>query len=307
LLSFRYLTTYPVNYELFWEAIMSHSPFIIDVNTADFNREVIEKSNEIPVLVDFWAVWCQPCQMVAPILEALANEFQGKLLIGKVDIDQNQELATQFGVRSVPTLKLFRHAQQVEEVMGAQPEAVLRQLIEPYLERAVDKLRDQAALLSAQGQYEEAITLLQQAILDDPTYFKSHQDLLHVLGNCGRHQDALAVYEQLPANVQAEPEVEAILPQLQLGAQMQDIPPREQLEQQLAANPDDLDALYQLSSHQMISGEYAAAMDNLLLIMRKDRAYQDEAARKRLLEIFKMLGDDPLVSRYRGKLSLLLY
>ena len=213
----------------------------------------------------------------------------------------------QFGVRSVPTLKVFRHGQQVEELMGAQPEAVLRQAIEAHLEHPADKLRTQALVLQTQGQHDEAISVLQQAINEEPEYYQSHQDLLRVLAECGRYQDALALYDSLPANIQAEPEVEAIMPQLQLGSQLQSAQPRELLTQQLADNPDDLDARYQLSGYQVMSGEYEAAMENLLTIMRQDRTFQDDGARKRLLDIFKLLGDDPLVSRYRAKLSLLLY
>ena len=286
---------------------MSDSPHIVSVGRADFLREVVEKSREIPVLVDFWAVWCAPCQMLNPVLVKLADEFQGKLRIAKVDIDEQQELALQYGVRSVPTLKLFHGGQVVRELLGAQPENVLRQAIEPYIARPVDALRAQAGLAKTAGHTAEAERLLRQAVADDPAYYRSHQDLLALLLEDGQFGAAQELFNSLPANIQADPAVNAVLPRLEFGRVVQQAPKPEALEQTLATNPDDHQARLQLSAHQVLAGHYQAAMDNLLAILRKDRSFGDDAARKSLVSIFTLLGDDPLVTRYRAKLSSLLY
>jgi len=109
---------------------MNHSPYIIIVTAQNFTTEVIEKSRQVPVLVDFWAAWCAPCKMILPVLTKLANEYQGKFILAKVNTDEEQQLASQYGIRSIPTLKLFRHGQVVEDIMGAQSESVLRDMID---------------------------------------------------------------------------------------------------------------------------------------------------------------------------------
>lgn len=286
---------------------MSDSPHIISIGSTDFAAEVIEKSREMPVLVDFWATWCAPCKMLNPILAKLAEEFQSQLRIAKVDIDQHQQLAMEYGVRSVPTLKLFRDGRIVQELLGAQPENALRQAIDPYLEHAVDRHRTRAAALQAAGDYAEAEPLLRQAIAEEPNYYRSHEDLFLLLVESGQLDQAQALFDSLPANIQAEPQIHSLLPRLEFSRITQGAPAREALEQTVDSNPEDHQARFQLSAAQVLSGEYEAAMDNLLTILRKDRNFSDGAARKNLVDIFNLLGDDPLVGRYRAKLSSLLY
>jgi putative thioredoxin len=283
---------------------MRDNPYIVNLNHAEeFSTLVLMHSQEAPVIVDFWAAWCAPCKMLLPVLDKLAHEFQGHLRVVKINIDEQQELATQFGIRSVPTLKLFRHGKEVGELMGAQPEQALRQWIDPHLERALDKHRAKARDLHAQGRSLDAVAVLQEAIALDPNYYRLHQDLLAILSENGQFYEAQTLFDSLPANIQAEAEVQAILPRLAFGAILAKAPPRAELEKQ----GNDVRARYYLSAYQVLAGEFEAALENLFAIMRQDRSFEDDGARKSILHIFTLLGDDPRVSRYRAKLSALLY
>jgi putative thioredoxin len=287
---------------------MSESPYIINVTSQNFNTVVIEQSFQVLVLVDFWAEWCAPCKMLLPVLTELVEEYQGQLIIGKVNIDEQQGLAGRYSVRSIPTLKLFKEGTVVEEAMGAQPAATLRQLIDHHRERPSDQLRFQAIQAYQEGDSERAIHLLEQAREMEPTHYPVSLELVKILISNQRVTEAEAIIKALPVNVQTEPEVIELTAQLTFAMLVADAPPMTILVDRLAKNPNDHEARYQLSAHQVMAGEYEVAMDNLLELMRRNRQYQEDAGRKGLLAIFTLLGNQgPLVNRYRSKMSSLLY
>ena len=287
---------------------MNHSPYIITVNAQNFTTAVIEKSRQVPVLVDFWAAWCAPCKIILPVLTKLADEYQGKFILAKVNTDEEQQLAAQYGIRSIPTLKLFRHEQVVEDIMGAQPESVLRDLIDRYCERPADKFRSQAAAAHLSGNTEQAITLLEQAREIEPSYYQIQLDLAKILIDVKRFEEAQQLLKDLPVNVQMEPEVNELIAHLTFATVANEAPAMATLEQALVVNPNDHQARYQLSAYQILGGDYETAMEHLLELMRRDRGFGDDAGRKGLVAIFTLLGNqDPIVSRYRSKMSSLLY
>jgi putative thioredoxin len=287
---------------------MSNSPYIITVTAENFATEVIEKSNQVPVLVDFWAQWCAPCKVLMPILTQLVEEYQGQFILAKLDIDEQQELATEYGIRSVPTLKLFRHGQAVEEMMGAQSETVLRQMIDRHRERPADKLRLQATALQMAGHNEKAISILEQALEMEPNYHPLKLDLAKNLIDLQRFDEAEQLLKELPANVQAETEVNELMAHFMFSSIAAKAPSKETLETTLAKTPDDLMARYQLSARQVLEDDYEAALENLLELMRRNRKFEDDAGRKGILAVFTLLGNQgPVVSRYRGKMAALLY
>jgi putative thioredoxin len=287
---------------------MNHSPYIITVNAQNFTTEVIEKSHQLPILVDFWADWCAPCKMILPVLTKLADEYQGKFILAKVNTDEEQPLAAQYGIRSIPTLKLFRHGQVVEDIMGAQPESVLRDLIDRYCERPADRLRSQATAAHLNGNTEQAIALLEQASEMEPSYYQIQLDLAKILIEVKRIEEAQQLLKNLPVNVQMEPEVNELIAHLTFVAVVDKAPTVTILEQALATHPNDHQARYQLSAHQVLAGDHEAALKHLLELMRRDRRFGDDAGRKGLVAVFTLLGNQgPIVSRYRSKMSSLLY
>jgi putative thioredoxin len=286
---------------------VSNSPYIVAATAENFAKTVLEQSQQVPVLVDFWAVWCQPCQMLMPVLERLADEYQGKFMVAKVNSDEQQKLAMQYGVRSIPSLKLFRNGAVVDEMVGVQPEAALRAMIDRYIERPSDRLRAQAMTLHTRGDSAGALKLLQKAQESDPGDYQIHEDIALVLIDTGEYQQAHELLRGLPANIQAEASVGDLMARLEFGLIVEQAPDIELLNDMLAQDPLDHQARYQLSARQVLNGEYQAAMDNLLEIMRKDRNFQDDGARKTLLTIFKLLGNDnPLAAQYRRKVAMLL-
>ena len=243
---------------------MNYSPYIIIVNAQNFTTEVIEKSRQVPVLVDFWADWCAPCKMILPVLTKLADEYQGKFILAKINTDEEQQLAAQYGIRSIPTLKLFRHGQVVEDIMGAQPESVLRDLIDCYCERPADRLRSQATAAHLNGNTEQAIALLEQASEMEPSYYPVQLDLAKILIDIKRIEEAQQLLKNLPVNIQMEPEVNELIAHLTFVAVADNAPAMATLEPALAANPNDHQARYQLSAHQVLAGDHEMAMENLL-------------------------------------------
>jgi putative thioredoxin len=282
---------------------MADSPYIIDVTAETFESVVLEGSLERPVLVDFWAGWCQPCQMLMPMLARLAEEYAGAFLLAKVDTEAQQALAMQWGIRSLPTVKLFRNGGPVDEFMGVQPEEVIRAILDGYVERASDALRTEAMGLHRAGRSEQAIALLRKAAAEDPANPRVSMDLLNVMVEAGQLDAAQALITQLPASLQAEPEIKGLGHRIEFARSLEGAPSRQDLEAALASDPDDLEARYQLAARHVQAGEYEPAMEALLSVLQRDRSFREGAARTGLLAIFDMLGGEgDLVKRYRARM-----
>jgi len=253
---------------------MTNSSFVVNVTTADFIKVVLEGSSQRPVLVDFWANWCAPCRALGPILEKIAQEWDGKLLVAKIDTDQEKSLSAQLGIRSLPTVRLFQNGRSIGEFMGALPESEVRAFLNRHLPHTSDSPLRPIEQLLAQGKWEAAQTAF----------------------------DALPMQEHNSAEAKT---VKARLMFARLAAQA---PKLQILEERLTNNPNDSEARYQLAVLQVIAGANQLALDNLLTLLRKDRNYGEDAARKGMLLIFDLLGGSgELVSRYRAKLTNALF
>lgn len=286
---------------------MTGEQTISHVTEADFDREVVESSRQRPVLVDFWADWCQPCKMLAPLLEQLVDEFPGQLGIVKVNTDEQPQLAARFGIRSLPTLMLFRDGGPVDELYGVQPLASLKALVEPHLSRASDRELQRAEDLAEHGDIEQAITLLTQAAGSEPDNYRLHPPLIKLLIDAGRTEEADSWFRALPANVQQEAALIKLEARLGFARAVHGAGDRQELSRRLDADPGDLEARYVLASHQVLEGDYEEAMDQLLEIIRRDKNWKDEAGRKALINVFRLLDNQgPLVKEYRGKLAAAL-
>ena len=287
---------------------MSESPHVFEVTRDSFRTVVLENSHRVPVLVDFWAAWCAPCRMLMPVLAKLVDEYEGKFLVAKVNTDLEQALAYEYGVRSLPTVKLFRNGQAVDEFMGALPEGAVREFLDRFVERDSDKVREQALAAHRRGDGEGAAALLRLAMADDPENYRLHMDLVEVLIDLGQFAEAEKVLRSLPANRQVEPDVTALLTRIEFATVANEAPDRVALERRVAEHPDDRDARYQLATHRILGGDYEGALELLYRILTEDRHYRDGAARKAMLAVFDLLGGKgPVVSRYRALMSSALY
>ena len=285
---------------------MADSPFIIDVTRGNF-AEVIEASSRVPVLLDFWASWCQPCHALMPVLAKLAEEYQGKFLLGKLNTEEEQEIAAQFGIRSIPTVKLFRDGQPVDEFMGALPEQAVREFLDRHLPRESDTQVDAARQRLETGDAAGALTLLQTAHDADPGNPRVTIALAEAQAASGDAEAAGATLDSLPVDEKDSPEVNALRSRLYFAAQASDAPSAAELESRLQTDADDHEARLQLATRKIADGDYETAMELLLELMQKDREFGDDAGRNGLVKLFDLLGEDPLVGKYRRRMASLLY
>jgi putative thioredoxin len=287
---------------------MSESSFVFDADAGSFQSLVIDASHRVPVLVDFWAEWCGPCRVLAPVLEKLVNEFQGRFLLVKIDTDQEQEVARQFGIRSLPTVKLFKDGAAVDEFLGAQPESQVRALLDRHVTRESDDARAQAESLRVRGELGAARALLERAHVGDPDNQGLIPDLANVLMDLGELDSARKALDLISTGIDADAEVRAAVGRLAFAELAATSPPLEELKRAVQAEPGDCESLYLLAASYLGRGEYEAALDNFIELLRIDRSFRDDGARKGLLSVFEMLGNDhPLVGRYRARMSSLLY
>ena len=287
---------------------MTQSPSSIDATAANFDTEVLEKSRQTLVVVDFWAEWCAPCRVLMPLLQSLAEDYQGKFLLVKVNTDKEQTLAAQWGIRSLPTVKLFKDGKVVDEFLGAQPESVIRTLLDQHMPRESDTLRNAARTALGNGDTNQALSLLRQALALDPDQLAVKLDLADALLRGGMIDDAQSLLRDIPLQYREEEAVKTLAAKIELARSAQSAPPVSVLSERIAADPDDLASRRFLGAEFAAHGDYAAALEQFLEIMKRDRRFDDDIGRRGLLNVFKLLGDDhELVQQYRRKMAPLLY
>lgn len=282
------------------------SPHIFDVDQTNFEAEVLEASLQTPVLVDFWATWCGPCKSLGPLLEKLAVEYNGAFRLGKVDVDQNQELAGVFGIRSIPTVILVKDGQILDGFAGALPEGQLRQFLAPHVQPLQGEPEEELEEPAAESP-EQAINRLQQEIAADPQRPELKLDLAIALAQAGHAAAAEAELNALPANLATDSRAVRLRSQLDLVRSLEGTPPMEALQQRLHANPHDWEAHDLLGVRLLLGNDPAAGLEHWLLMLEKARDWNDGQAKKRLLAAFHTLDDAELVGRYRRRMASLLF
>ena len=282
------------------------SQFSFDVALEEFEAKVVQPSQQVPVVIDFWAPWCGPCQTLKPMLEKLAEEYAGRFLLAKVNSDENPELSQHFGVRSIPSVKVLYQGQLVDEFNGALPEGQIRAFLDRFaLPDAGGNLREEAAALVAAGQLDEALAKLSEASREKPGDEGIRLDAIDVLMQLGRNDEA---GQLLAADyTQAADRANALRARLALAAGAADTTG---LEAKLAANPDDHAIRLELARAYAGQIRFREALDNALEVVVRDRFFDEGAGRKALLQIFEALGGseqhDDLVREFRRKLSAAL-
>ena len=279
--------------------------FHFAVSLQDFEARALQPSLEIPVLVDFWAEWCGPCQTLKPMLEKLAEEYQGRFLLAKVNADTNPELSQYFGVRSIPTVVMLVGGQPQDGFTGALPESELRAFIDRFVAPPAADLRAEAAALAQTGDWNGALQILIQATQENPGDEGARLDAVEALLELERKEEA---EQLLGLEYTAEADrAQSLKARLALAANAVDTAP---LQAKVDANPDDHAARLELARALAGNGQYEAALEAALEVVRRDRFFDGGAGRRVLLELFEALGGnehyDDLVRKYRRSLSATL-
>jgi len=292
----------------FGHPTMSDSTYIFEIDQHNF-ASVVEASQQVPVLIDFWADWCQPCQQLTPLLTKLAQEYRGGFILAKVNADTEQELATHFRVRSLPTVMVIWQGQIVEQLVGLQPESAYRQIIDQYGSADPDNaFEEQLEALWQQGHHPQVIELLRAALQQQPDSNELKVTLAEKLLQLDQGEEARTLLQSLPEEERSRQPASGLLARLQFTDMAQGAPDRAMLEAKMQADPTDSAIRQQLAARCVLAGDYQAALEQFMEMMQRDPQFKEEAGRKGLIAIFEMLGnEDPLVITYRRRMFSLLH
>jgi putative thioredoxin len=287
---------------------MADSPNLVTLSAANFHDAVIGGSHRRPVLVDFWADWCAPCRSLMPVLAKIAGEYAGRLTVAKLNTDEEQPIAAQLGIRSLPTVMLFKNGQVIDQFMGALPEPQVREFLERHLPRESDDQITSAQALIASGDLPAAESLLAEVRRADPDNPRLVPAEASALAAAGNIEEAEALLARAPLQIANDPEVSALRGRLHFAKLIAGAPDEGVLSARLESDPADSEARYLLAARHAAKGAYEPALEQLLTLVKRDRGYGDDAGRKAMLMIFDLLGGEgELVSRYRSKMLNALY
>jgi putative thioredoxin len=283
-----------------------------DVTTASFKADVLNASLKAPVLVDFWAPWCGPCKQLAPVLEKAVADAKGKVTLVKMNIDEHPQIPGQLGIQSIPAVIAFERGQPIDGFMGALPESQVRGFIERLvgpLTGGSDMLVAEAEAAAAAGDFDGAAELYARVLAEDESNLKAIGGLVRLHVEAGNLEEARAVLSMAPApGKEPDPAIAAATAALHLAEQAQSVGDLAPLQQKLAADPDDHQARFDLAVALNAKGERDKAADELLAILKRDRAWNDGAARKQLLQFFEAWGlMDKTTVAARRKLSAIWF
>jgi len=287
---------------------MDGSTHVFDATLASFEQDVSLKSKQLPVLVDFWATWCGPCKSLGPVLEKLAQDYAGGFLLAKVDVDKEQQLAGYFQIKSIPTVVLLKDGQIVDGFPGALPEGQVREFLqhhgvhpaaaaeEPVVEAVPEKPDPHAEVLR-----------LRTASQSEPERDELKLDLALALLATGAAGEARQLLDALPANLAADERAVRAHARLGFHALLAEAPPPATLQAAIAADPADLRARHLLGVRLLLEGDEAAGFEQFLEMLRRDRNYGEQLAKRSLIDAFRIVEDADLVSSTRRRMASLLF
>jgi putative thioredoxin len=291
-------------------------PATKDISTKEFAQEVIKASLDQPVLVDFWAPWCGPCKQLTPVLEKAVAASAGKVRLVKLNIDENQQLAAQMGIQSIPAVFAFYKGQPVDGFMGAQPESAIKAFITKLIKlsgggaagAALAETLTQANAALELNDIETANNLYADILTADPNHAGAYAGLMKIALAVGQADEAQAMLDEAPPEIANSPELAGVKAQLALATQAQQAGPLDELQQAVTLNPANHAARYDYAVALHAAGQSEAAIDELLTIIKQERNWNEDAARKQLVTIFEALGlMHELTIAGRRKLSAVLF
>jgi putative thioredoxin len=289
--------------------------YVSDTTTAGFTQDVIEASRNQPILVDFWAPWCGPCKQLTPVIEKVVNEAQGRVKLVKMNIDDHPSIAGQLGIQSIPAVIAFVDGRPVDGFMGAVPESQIREFIEklagpPGADQAaeIEAVLVEADGLLETGDVQNAAQLYSAVLQADPENTRAIAGMANAMIELGESARAGEIIASLPEELAQDPAIQAVSKKLEQIAEARKLGDPTALESQLAENPDDHEARMKLAKIRNVEGKREDAAQHLLTIMRKDRTFEDDGARRQLLEFFEVWGPkDPATISARRRLSSILF
>ena len=285
--------------------------FIIDINQDQFVAEVVEKSKTTPVIVDFWAPWCGPCKQLTPILENLVNKKNGKVILAKINVDENQGIAGQLNIQSIPTVYGFVDGKPIDAFQGAQPENKIEEMINKLIDATpgneIPKLLEEADNLFKDQKFEEAQKVYETLVGMDPGNPKVIGGLLRCLVQLKKYDDAKEMMESLDDETLKDEEILKIK-KLLSNLETDEDGDIEELKLLTTNDPNNKEKRFELAEKYLSLNETELGFNELLIIFEKDPKWNDEAAKKKLLEFFDLLGfNDPNVLEARKRLSSLMF
>ena len=281
---------------------------MIDATLSSFERDVIEASMEVPVLVDFWAPWCGPCKALGPLLEKLEREYGGRFKLVNVNADTNPELVASFNLKSIPYAVAFVDGNAVAQFMGAQPEAFVRAFLDRIIPNPAEIEHRSAREALAKGQPGIAEDYLKNAIALDPSHAAARLDIISLLLDRAEIDRARSHFSVLTSAAKQQSTYNTVVARLAAAEAASTLPPIDQLVRRIHLDRNDLGARLELAELLISRRDFAPAMHQLLEIVKRDRTFRDDVARRKLLAVFEMAAEHPdLVAEYRSRLSGLLF
>jgi putative thioredoxin len=278
------------------------------VTAGNFMSDVVEASAHTPTLVDFWAPWCGPCKQLLPILDRLVEEYGGRIKLAKVNTDEQQELAQKFGVRSLPTVVLFKDRTPVDHFIGVVPEAKIREMLDKHLPSVTDGPVARAQALKAAGDFAGARQILIAQLARDPTNVATQAEIAELRALEGDLDGARQGWEQLRGQEPTHAAVKRLGALLDFSKAVAAHPDVRALRQRVTEQPQNLELRHALAAHQLLGGDVVPALETWLDFMRNHRSYEDDLGKRSLVHAFELIGEaDPIVSQTRRAMARLLF
>ena len=286
--------------------------FIIDINQDQFLEEVVEKSKTTPVIVDFWAPWCGPCKQLTPLLERVVNKKNGKIILAKINVDENQGIASQLNIQSIPTVYGFVDGKPIDAFQGSQPESKIEEIVNKMIDATpgneIPKLIEEADKLFGEQKFEEALKLFESLVGMDPGNPKIIAGMLRCLVKLKRYDDANEMFDSFDEEILKDENIIKIKKLLDTTSSGKNNLVDENLIQEVNVDPKNMDLRFKLANNYLSSSETEKGFNELLKIFEQNPTWNDGAAKKKLLEFFDLLGfNDPKVIDARKKLSSMMF